>query len=101
RRVIRSERGLIFPVLCLIKRIQPDVRHEQPGIDIDAIPFVEVVTCVRFTDVSINVGQFVLTAIRTKIISRYYGGPGSELRHKSCPNIVHTKITTEVQSRQL
>ena len=70
RSVRRNVGGLIRPVVELVVAEQPDVGHENAGIDVDPVQFVEVISAVRLGDIAISVIELPLAARGAGIVAR-------------------------------
>ena len=94
-RVRRHIRWLVSPVVKVVVAEQPDVRHEDPGIHVDAVQHIEVISAIGFGKVAVGVGQIPLAAPGAGIIARSRLGVQPELRHHPRANVVVMEIAAD------
>src|ERR1019366_1986665 len=68
-RVRRHVRWLIGPVVEVVVAEQAHIRHEDPGLNIDTIHYVEVISGVGLGDIAIGIGKLPLATRRAGIVA--------------------------------
>src|SRR6266850_7925909 len=94
-------RRLIRPVVELVVAEEADIGHEDSGVDIDPMQGVEVVTAVRFGEITIGVVQIPLATRRAGIVARRGLRIQTKLRHQTRANIIIMKVATDAELRYL
>src|SRR6476661_5654438 len=61
--------GLVSPVIEVVVAEETDVRHKNPGVDVDSVKCIDVVSTVCLGDVPVRLVQVPLPAARAGIIA--------------------------------
>src|ERR1700733_754630 len=78
-RVGRHVRGLIGPVVKLVKREQTDIGEENTSVHVEAMLDVEVVACVGLAYITIGVGEIPLSSCGAGVVARRGRGVKADL----------------------
>src|SRR6202140_2068991 len=70
RCVGRNVGRLIGPIVELVVTEEADIRHEDSGVDVDSVERVEVISTVRFREITVGVVQVPLPTCRAGVVSR-------------------------------
>src|ERR1700686_5450533 len=81
RSIGRDVRRLISPVIKLVVAEQAHIRHEDTGIDIHPMQYVEMVATVGLGKIPIGGGEVPLAAGGTRVVARRGLGVQPKLRH--------------------
>src|ERR1700732_3848597 len=88
RSVGRNIGRLIGPVVELVVTEQPDIRHEDAGIDVDSVERVEMISAVRFRQITVGIVQVPLPTCRAGVVPGCSLTIHSKLAHASGANVV-------------
>ena len=89
------------PVVELVVAEQPDIRHEDSGVDIDSMQCIEVVATVCLRKIAIGVIKVPLSARRAGVIARCGLRIQTELRHEPGTHIFIVEISLDTELRYL
>jgi len=101
RSVRRHVGRLIGPVVEVVIAPETDVRHEDAGLDVDAIQRVEVVPAVRLGDVAVRVVEVPLPSRGARVVARRRLRVHAELGHQPGLNVLVEKVSSKSDLRQL
>ena len=101
RRVRRHVRRLVRPVVEVVVAAQADVRHEDAGLDVDAVQLVQVVAAVGLGDVAVGVVEVPLAARRAGVVARRRLRVHAELRHQPAAHVVVVEVAADAELRDL
>src|ERR1700730_7507433 len=87
RSVGRNIGRLIRPIVELVVTEETDIRHEDTGINIDSVQGVEMISTVRFRQITVGIVQIPLPACRAGVVPRSSLRIQPKLRHDSRANI--------------
>ena len=96
-RVGGDVRRLVRPVVEVVVAEEPDIGHEDAGLDIDAVHLVHVIAAVGLRDVAIGVGHVPLSAGGGGVIAGCHGRVHAELRHEPADGVIAVKITAHAE----
>ena len=68
-RIVRCKRRLVRPVLRIVVRKEPDVGHEETGINIDPVPDIEVISRIGLAEVAIRIREIELSVKRAEVVA--------------------------------
>src|SRR6185295_7396772 len=76
---------------------EADVRHENAGIDVDAMHRVQVDAAIRLREVAVSVIEVPLTAGRARVVARRHRRIHAELRHEASARVPGVKVATDAK----
>src|ERR1039458_1746311 len=92
RSIGRHKRRLVRPVIEVVVTEQANVRYKNPGVDVEPMADVEVVTAVGFGGVAVSVAEVPLADSGAAVIARRGGGKESKHGQDPAANVLPVEI---------
>src|SRR5262245_729889 len=100
-RVGRNKRRLVRPVVEVVEAPEADIGHEDPGVYVDPMHLVEVVSAIGLSQVAVSIVEVPLAAGGAGVIARLRLRIHAKLRQHPAANILVVEVTAEAEMRKL